>query len=173
MNRLQDFSVSAVSTLAFWRFLIFSPLLLTGCQLTFSIPELEEISPFESSNQASFVMNTMTAGQQAYYNANGHFASSIENLSVDVNLETGEYRYNVTTVGDLAQTVVITAAAKAEGLPSYTGVVTVGQTEGGVMAFANVCQTDEPSTQPPPLSSTPIPGEGLKCPPGSSPARSR
>lgn len=156
---------------AMGKLLIFSPLLLTGCQLSISIPELEDVSPLESSNQASFVMQTMTAGQRAYYQANGHFTSSLDTLAVDLNVETGEYRYKLITVGDAAQTVVMTAAAKAEGLPSYAGVVTVGQTEGGVMAFANICQTDEPSPEPPPLSTTPVPGEGLKCPPGSSPVR--
>ncbi len=151
--------------------LVLSPLVLTGCQLNISIPELQDFSPFDSSNQAAFVMHTMTAGQQAYYNANGHFASSIEALSVDLNLETGDYRYQLTTMGDAAQTVMMTAAAKTEGLSSYAGVVTVGQTEGGVMAFANICKTDEPSPSPPPLSPTPTLSEGLKCPPGSSPVR--
>ncbi|WP_413163620.1 type IV pilin-like G/H family protein [Capilliphycus salinus ALCB114379] len=155
-----------------WSYLLlFSPLFLTGCQLNISIPELEEMSPFESSNQASFVMQTLTTGQQAYYQANGRFASSLETLSLDFNIETAEYHYKLITVGDSAQTVVMTASAKTEELPSYAGVVTVGQTEGGVMAFANICQTDEPSTEPPPLATTPIPGEGLKCPPGSSPVR--
>lgn len=169
MNRLKHRFELIDSISAVWKILIFSPLLLTGCQLSISIPELEEMSPFESSNQASFVMQTMTAGQQAYYEVNGQFASSLDSLSVDLNVETGEYRYQLVTVGDSAQTVVMTAAAKTGELPSYAGVVTVGQTEGGVMAFANICKTDEPSTVPPPLSTTPIPGEGLQCPPGSSP----
>ena len=65
----------------------------------------------------------------------------------------------------------MTAAAKQDGLPSYAGVVTVSHTAGGVMALANICKTDQPSTEPPALSSTPTPGEGLKCPAGSSPVR--
>ncbi|MEL7034988.1 MAG: type IV pilin-like G/H family protein [Cyanobacteria bacterium J06592_8] len=168
MNTLKPRLLSISSTSTVWRLLVLFPLLLTGCQLSISLPELEDISPFESSNQASFVMQTMATGQQSYYQANGRFANSLDTLAVDLNVETGEYRYKLVTVGESAQTVVMTAAAKTEGLPSYAGVVTVGQTEGGVVAFANICRTDEPSTEPPPLSTTPIPGEGLKCPPGSS-----
>lgn len=166
MNIFTHFSVKPLL-----RFFFLSPLLLTGCQLSFSVPSLEELVPFDGDDQASFVMNAMATGQQAYYEANGYFANSVENLSANLNLETTEYRYALTTEGDYAQTVVMTAAAKVEGLPSYAGVVTVGQTEGGVIAMANICQTDEPSTEPPPLSPTPIPGEGLKCPPGSSPVQ--
>ena len=159
-----------------YQILIFSPLVLSGCQINISLPEislpeLEDISQFVSSNQASFVMQSLTAGQEAYYQANGYFADSLETLSVDLNVETGNYRYTVVTVGDSAQTVVMTAAAKTEDLPSYAGVVTVADGEGGVMAFANVCRTDEPSTEPPSLSITPVPGRRLRCPRGSSRVR--
>ncbi len=142
-----------------------SPVLLTGCSLNLSLPEWNE------SDQAGLVMQAIATGQQAYYQTNGQFANSIQGLSLNVNLDTEAYRYSVDTEGQYAQTVVMTATAKQEGLSSYAGVVTVNQTEGGVMALANICKTDQPSFEPPPLSSTPTPGEGLKCPPGSSPVK--
>lgn len=145
--------------------LLVSPILLTSCSLNLSLPK------FDESNKAEFVMQAMTTGQQAYYEANGQFANSIQGLSLNANLDTGEYRYSVNTEGQYAQTVTMTAAAKQEGLPSYAGVVTVNKTAGGVMALANICKTDQPSTEPPALSSTPVPGEGLKCPAGSSPVQ--
>ncbi|MGL5133907.1 MAG: type IV pilin-like G/H family protein [Planktothrix sp.] len=142
-----------------------APVLLTSCSLNLSLPEVNE------SDKAQFVMQTMTTGQQAYYQANGQFANSIQGLSLNANLDTGEYRYSVNTEGQYAETVLMTAAARQDGLPSYAGVVTVSHTAGGVMAIANICKTDQPSTEPPALSSTPVPGEGLKCPAGSSPVR--
>ncbi|MBD2482886.1 type IV pilin-like G/H family protein [Planktothrix sp. FACHB-1365] len=145
--------------------LLVAPVFLTSCSLNLSLPQLNE------SDKAEFVMQAMTTGQQAYYEANGQFANSIQGLSLNANLDTGEYRYSINTEGQYAQTVVMTAAAKQEGLPSYAGVVTVNKTEGGVMALANICKTDQPSTEPPALSSTPTPGEGLKCPAGSSPVQ--
>lgn len=151
--------------------ILLAPLALTGCQLDFSVPKPEDLPNFQGENQASFVINTMAAGQEAYYKANGHFSSSVESLAINFNLETEDYAYSIVTEGDYAQTVVMKAAAKLDGLPSYAGVVTVGQSEGGVMAMANICKTDQPSTQAPDLSPTPVPGEGLKCPRGSSPVQ--
>jgi hypothetical protein len=145
--------------------LLVAPVLLTSCSLNLSLPK------FDESNKAEFVMQTMTTGQQAYYQANGKFANSIQGLSLNANLDTGEYRYSVNTEGQYAETVLMTAAAKQDGLPSYAGVVTVSHTAGGVMAIANICKTDQPSTEPPALSSIPVPGEGLKCPAGSSSVR--
>lgn len=145
--------------------LVVAPFLLTSCSLNLSLPEVNE------SNKAEFVMQAMTTGQQAYYQANGQFANSIQGLSLNASLDTGEYRYSVNTEGQYAQTVLMTAAAKQDGLPSYAGVVTVSESSGGVMAIANICKTDQPSTEPPVLSTTPLPGEGLKCPEGSSPVR--
>ncbi|MGL5081089.1 MAG: type IV pilin-like G/H family protein [Microcoleaceae cyanobacterium] len=150
---------------------ILAPAVLTGCEVSFSVPKPEDIPGFQGENQASFVMNAMAAGQEAYYEANGHFSSSVESLAINFNLETEDYAYSIVTEGDYAQTVVMKAAAKLDGLPSYAGVVTVGQSEGGVMAMANICKTDKPSTQAPDLSPTPVPGEGLKCPRGSSPVQ--
>jgi len=145
--------------------LLVTPVFLTSCSLNLSLPKLDE------SAQAELVMQAMTTGQQAYYQANGQFANSIEGLSLNASLDTGEYRYRINTEGQYAQTVLMTAAAKQEGLPSYAGVVTVNKTTGGVMALANICKTDQPSTEPPALSPIPTPGEGLKCPAGSSPVQ--
>lgn len=155
----------AILKKSIWGVLCVSPVLLTSCSLNLSLPQWDE------STQAGLVMQAIATGQQNYYQANGQFANSIQGLSLNANLETGEYRYSVDTEGQYAQTVVMTATAKQEGLPSYAGVVTVNQTEGGVMALANICKTDQPSFEPPPLSSTPTQEDGLKCPPGSSPVQ--
>lgn len=151
--------------------LLLLPLLLTGCELQFSLKSIEDLPLLNETDQTEIVMQGMIVGQQAYYKANGNFAATPESLAIDIKLETQEYHYSLTTEGELAQTVVMTATAKTEELPSYTGVVTVDITEGGAIALANLCKTDLPSSQPPRLSTQPLPGEGLKCPPGSSQVR--
>ena len=151
--------------------LLLFPIVLSGCELKFSLESLGDAVGLDEGEQTEMLMQGMMAGQQAYYHANGHFAATPERLSIDVKLETQEYRYALITEGELAQTVRITAAAKTSELPSYAGVLTMDVTEGGAMALANLCKTDQPSFEPPLLSSTPIPGEGLKCPLGSSPVR--
>ena len=152
--------------------MVLVPLLLAGCQVDFpSFKEDLALPPLDQSDRAPLMMQAIAVGQQAYYNHQGQFASSVESLSANLNLETDSYRYAIETEGESAQTVVFTATAKTTDLHSYSGVMTAGAAEGGVMMMANLCKTDEPSTTPPILSSTPIPGEGLKCPPGSSPVR--
>jgi hypothetical protein len=141
---------------------------LTGCELKFSLNSIEDLPLLNQTDQTEMVMQGMMVGQQAYYQANGYFAASPESLAVDVKLETQEYRYSLITEGELAQTVVMKAAAKTAELPSYTGVVTMKITEGGAVALANICKTDYPSTEPPRLSTQVTIEEGLKCPPGSS-----
>ncbi|MGB3402723.1 MAG: type IV pilin-like G/H family protein [Microcoleaceae cyanobacterium] len=144
---------------------------LTGCELQFSLNPLEEIPLLNQTDQTEMVMQGMIIGQQAYYQANGSFATSTESLAIDFKLETPEYRYSLITEGEFAQTVVMKAAAKTAELPSYTGVVTVNLSEGGASALANLCKTDFPSTQPPQLSTNPTFEDGLNCPPGSSRVR--
>lgn len=151
--------------------LLLLPLWLTGCELQFSLNPIEDLSLLSETDQTEMVMQGMMVGQQAYYQANGYFAASPESLAIDIKLETQEYRYSLITEGELAQTVVMKAAAKTAELPSYTGVVTVNLTEGGAVALANLCKTDYPSTEPPHLSTQVTIGEGLKCPPGSSQVR--
>lgn len=153
-----------------WGLLLF-PLGLSGCELQFSLKPLEEIPLLTQTDQTEMVMQGMIIGQQAYYQANGSFATSAESLAIDFKLETPEYRYSLISEGEFAQTVIMQAAAKTAELPSYAGVITVNLTEGGASALANLCKTDYPSTQPPQLSTNPTFEQGLKCPPGSSPVR--
>ncbi len=151
-------------------FLLF-PLFLSGCEFNFSLKTIEDLPLLNDTDRTEIVMQGMMIGQQAYYQANGHFAASAESLAIDLKLETPEYRYTLITEGELAQTVVMTAAAKTAELPSYTGVATVNITDEGAIALANLCKTDSPSVEPPRLSTKPTFGQGLKCPPGSSPVR--
>jgi hypothetical protein len=111
--------------------LLLFPLALAGCELQFSLTPLEEIPLPNQTNPTEIVMQGMIIGQQAYYQANGHFATSAESLAIDFKLETPEYRYSLITEGEFAQTVVMQAAAKTAELPSYAGVVTVNLTEAG------------------------------------------
>ncbi|BDT14278.1 hypothetical protein N39L_40010 [Limnospira platensis NIES-39] len=154
-----------------WKYLLFlAPIVLTGCQVNFS-SVLEDIPGLRSSDRAPLMMKAIALGQQTYYQNQGYFANSLQGLSGHLNLETDSYQYAIKTEGETAQTVFITATAKTDDLRSYSGVMTVGKNEGGVVLMANLCPTDTPSKIPPLLSSTPVPGQGLKCPPGSTPVR--
>lgn len=145
--------------------LALSPLLLASCQLSIQAPN------FNSEDRAKFYLQAIARGQEAYYKANGHFASSVDKLSLDLNLETPEYRYAIVSEGEKAERITMTAAAKAEGLPSYAGLLVVKPSQSGVEAVANLCQTERPSKTPPVFPQQLDPTRALECPPGSVPAQ--
>jgi hypothetical protein len=161
-----NFSLSSGS-LSGWRkiFLVLSPAFLAGCQLSLQAPDLS------GENQAKFYLNAIAHGQQAYYKANGHFASSADKLSIDLNLDTPEYRYAIVSQGEKAERIEMTAAAKTEGYPSYAGILVVVPNANGVEAVANLCQTETPSQLPPVFPQSLEPTQVLNCPPGSIPAQ--
>jgi hypothetical protein len=149
-----------------WLLLLISSFTLTSCMFRLSTSTGVIDSP-QATNEAKFYIQAMTKGQQAYYLMHGELASSIEKLSIGIDLETESYRYQLIKGGQ-EQNVVMTASAKTPELPSYTGVVYLNQDTSGVTAIANICQTDKPSTEPPKISITPNPDESsLDCPSGS------
>ncbi|MBE9114985.1 type IV pilin-like G/H family protein [Lusitaniella coriacea LEGE 07157] len=145
--------------------LFLSPLLLASCQFRFNA------NAWDSESQAQLYIKTLAKGQEAYYRANGKFANSADKLSINVNVDTPEYKYSIVSEGDRAQRVIMTAAAKVEDLPSYAGILRVNATENEVDATVNMCKTESPSTIPPRFPDRVIPGGELNCPPGSVPVQ--
>jgi Type IV pilin-like G and H, putative len=145
--------------------LVLSPLFLAGCQLSIQAPNLS------SEDRAKFYLQAIARGQETYYKANGHFASSVDKLSINLNLDTPEYSYAIVSEGEKAERMTMTAAAKIDGLPSYAGLLVVKPSQSGVEAVANLCQTDGPSKTPPVFPQQLDPSQVLECPPGSIPAQ--
>jgi len=145
--------------------LCLSPLLLASCQLLVHAPHRGE-------NQAEWYIEAIAKGQESYYKMNGNFASSLDKLSLNFNLETEDYRYSLVSEGEKAQRVVVTAAAKLDGLPSYAGIMVVNPSDESVEATLNACKTIEPSRIPPVFPPTFLPGQELNCPPGSETVQS-
>lgn len=143
--------------------LFLSPLVLASCQLAIEAPKLD------GEERAKLYIQAVARGQEAYYKANGNFASSFEKLAMNFNLETKDYRYSLVSEGEKAQRVVMTAAAKVDGLPSYAGIMLVNPSSESLEATINACQTTEPSRTPPVFPSQLAPGRELDCPPGSEP----
>ncbi|MCW6036568.1 type IV pilin-like G/H family protein [Spirulina subsalsa FACHB-351] len=134
---------------------------LASCQLNVQIP------PLDSGDRAQFFLKTVAKGQEGYYKANGEFATSLEKLSLNLKLDTPDYRYDLVSYGEPAESLIMTATAKEEGLESYAGVIYIQQNESEVNAVVNLCKTSTPSKTPPQLSPQPQPGQELKCPDGS------
>jgi type II secretory pathway pseudopilin PulG len=144
-------------------FLLTASIGLGGCQLNIQAPN------FDSETQAKFYIQAIAQGQQAYYKANGNFATSLNTLALNFDLETPDYRYNLVSEGKNNNRTVITATAKTDNLPSYAGIVVMNTTQESLDAVGNFCQTTEPSKVAPVFPDTVSTDRIVDCPPGSIP----
>ncbi|NEO87005.1 MAG: general secretion pathway protein GspH [Spirulina sp. SIO3F2] len=143
-----------------WCWLCGLPLLLLGgCQLTLQLPTAE--------NQAKFYIDAIAKSQTAYYKANGEFASSIEQLDLNLNIDSPDYKLTATSHGEPTHSVLVEAAAKKDDLHSYAGLVYVKPTEEKVDVLVQACKTEEPSKRPPMLTTRPRLVNAIDCPEGS------
>ncbi|MEC4806483.1 MAG: type IV pilin-like G/H family protein [Jaaginema sp. PMC 1079.18] len=138
---------------------------LGGCQLNIQAPKID------GETQAKFYMQAIAKGQQAYYQANGNFASSLDTLALDFNLETPDYYYSLVSEGKSSHRTIITATAKVDNLPSYAGIMVMETTNESLDAIANFCQTVEPSKIAPVFPSQIPTDRIIDCPPGSVPVQ--
>jgi hypothetical protein len=140
--------------------------------------------------EARKVINSINDAQFGFYMGKEKFATKIDELGLDIKLETETYSYQIVPQNGFIPSTMVTAKSKDPQLKSYTGAVfnlktkdEVTKEESTTFAFI-VCGTDKPSTTPPtmpivlnnrmpivlnngmPVSSNP--GEEIKCPAGST-----
>jgi Tfp pilus assembly protein PilE len=118
--------------------------------------------------QAEAYLIQMNQAQQKFYQANGRFAATLEELerSAAIMSQSAYYTYRLVLRGE-AQSV-LTAVPKQEGLKSYSGTVLTATAPTGTRALASiVCQTNQPSSFPPILAQAPEPP--ILCPPDATP----
>ena len=118
---------------------------------------------------AKHYVGAMVRSEQAYFLEYGKFTSSLNELQVDIPLESTDYRYALTLQDGSPQPVmIITAAPKKPGLKSYTGVVFVSETDQEASTVGQICEAEQPSATPPvmPIAPQNI-SEPIPCPPGS------
>ncbi|WP_017715574.1 type IV pilin-like G/H family protein [Kamptonema formosum] len=121
-------------------------------------------------SEGEVIIDVMTRAQQAYYVENSKFATKFEDLGIGIPSETDQYRYQILAESDRAQSVKVTAQAKADGLTSYTGAVFVRKNNGEEITVRVICQTNSPSTSPPAMPAPPESGAtDSLCPAGSKP----
>jgi len=119
-------------------------------------------------DQAKKYMYALIQVQQAHYKEQGKFATKFEEVSIGLRTETEAYRYKIIPQGDNTQSVMMTAEAKNTALPSYTGFVFVTKVNGQTKTVAQICETNQPSTQPPAIQVPSVGGSlEIKCPVGS------
>src|SRR4028119_1177959 len=95
---------------------------------TFNAPNEQKSQKPE--DEAKMYMSALTQVQQAHYQEQGKFATTIEQVSIGLRTETESYRYRIVPQGNEKQSVMVTAVAKDSKLPSYTGAVFVTKVNG-------------------------------------------
>jgi hypothetical protein len=114
---------------------------------------------------------SMNRGQQAFYAENQKFATAIDELGLDIKMETENYSYQILPQSGSIPSAMMTAKAKSPELKSYTGTVFAIKANDEVTTVSVICGTDQPSTTPPAMPIAPKNAEEeIKCPAGSTAA---
>lgn len=133
----------------------------------------EPETPRQAYESGQYIRSALSA-QQAFYAEHGKFSPTLEEIGIGMKLEEENYRYQILSLSDFTEDVIMTVQAKKPQLRSYTGgvfLVKVKDDPGNVrtnVAFS--CVTDGASTVPPPRPIVPKNNnpENFRCPAGSS-----
>lgn len=123
-----------------------------------------ETSP---EGQVEAYLAKMNQAQQAFFQASGRFATTLEELerSASILSHSTAYTYRL-VLRDNVQSV-LTATPKQDGLSSYSGTVLPVDTSQPTTMATIICKTNQPSTYPPILAQAT--GQPILCPTDSSP----
>jgi Tfp pilus assembly protein PilE len=98
---------------------------------------------------AKVTLVNLNQAQQLYYTQHGKFAASIAQMSVGIDPNTKDFRYQTLPLGNQTQMVMMNAIAKRPGVKSYTGAVSAIRTSRGSTTVTIICETASPSSKPP------------------------
>ncbi|HEY9875133.1 MAG TPA: type IV pilin-like G/H family protein [Candidatus Obscuribacterales bacterium] len=98
---------------------------------------------------AKVTLANLNKAQQLYYTQHGKFAASIAQMSVGINPNTNDFRYQTLPLGNQTQMVMMNAIAKRLGVRSYTGAVSAIKNNRGSTTVTIICETVSPSSKPP------------------------
>lgn len=145
---------------------------------TTTLPEKIQVFNGEPERQASSqpavegkqILSAMNRVQQAYYLENNKFATTIEQLAIDIKPKTENYQYRILPQGKLTSSVMMTAIPKSLESKSYTSAVFVTKVNKETLTIAGICETNNPSKIPPVMVKFIPSKEGgqIECPAGSS-----
>lgn len=137
----------------------------TGSTLPLSSQAIAQPSaaqPTTPEAQVESYLGQMNQAQQAFYQTNGRFATTLEELerSAAVLSHSTHYTYRL-VLRDETQSV-LTATPKQEGLSSYSGTVLPVDAKQLTTMTTIICKTNQPSTYPPILAQAT--GQPILCP---------
>ncbi|MGB0562763.1 MAG: type IV pilin-like G/H family protein [Spirulinaceae cyanobacterium] len=122
----------------------------------------------ESEGQMN--VGALVRGQQAYHLETGAFTSNLNELGLGIAADGINYTYAIVPQADPSSSVYITATPNAADgmLRSYGAAVFAVGDEDAAFSVTGICQSNEPSPEPPPMPTLNADGETVDCPEGSS-----
>jgi uncharacterized protein YjbI with pentapeptide repeats len=133
---------------------------------TFASAAIAQAGPAQS--EARQYVGSMNRAEQAYYLEMNKFTGNIGELGLGIPTETENYLYRAFVKGKGNQSRVITAGiARKDGLKSYIGLVTIGNTpRGELITLATLCESAQPAKMLPPREALDRLSFQSPCPPG-------
>ncbi|MEG4573558.1 type IV pilin-like G/H family protein [Microcoleus sp. N3A4] len=134
---------------------------------------LEPENPRRVYEGEEFIRYAIRA-QQSFYAEHTKFATTLEELGIGMRLDTENYRYQILPESGSTEGVIMTVQAKKPQFRSYTGAVFLVKVkdddDNAQTSVGFICETDKPSTIPPPRPIVPINNDkaNFRCPINSS-----
>ncbi|MEG3843343.1 type IV pilin-like G/H family protein [Microcoleus sp. herbarium14] len=134
---------------------------------------LEPENPRAVYEGEQFIRYAISA-QQSFYAENIKFATTLEEMGIGRRLDTENYRYQIFPESGATEGVIMTLQSKKRQFRSYTGAVFLvkvkDDADNAVTSVGFICQTNQPSTIPPPRPIVPINNDkaSFRCPINSS-----
>ncbi|MEG3976293.1 type IV pilin-like G/H family protein [Microcoleus sp. herbarium8] len=133
---------------------------------------LETENPRRVYEGEEFIRYAIMA-QQTFYAENTKFARTLEEMGIGMRLDTENYRYQILPESGATEGVIMTVQAKKPQFRSYTGAVFLVKDKDyndDQTSIGFICETDKPSTIPPPRPIVPINNDkaNFRCPVNSS-----
>jgi signal peptidase I len=127
-------------------------------------------TPESQEAEGKMYVGSMNRAQQGFYLEHGYFSSDLSELDLGIDSETENYSYTIIATDD-KQIIQNTGIAKTPEIKSYVGIVWVGKYDdtNEQTTRAILCESDRPTTTPPPKAMLPVDEtQEPTCPPGYS-----
>lgn len=139
---------------------------IAGCT---NNPDVSKLSSVPKEVEAKEAVGAILFDQRTYYIENQAFTTSASKLRTLANkLDTPNYTYKLKAKPNQRTGIAVTATPKLPNLRSFTGVVFAVDAGKQTLTISEICESNEPSKQPPSAPSAPQdPRDVIRCPVGS------
>ncbi|MEM8640398.1 MAG: type IV pilin-like G/H family protein [Cyanobacteria bacterium P01_G01_bin.54] len=143
-----------------------------GVVVVIALPSFLNQAQNAQESEGRLNVNALVRGQQAYHLESGEFTRDLNELGLGIAAEGLNYTYEMMPQNEPMGSVYITATPRANDgtLRSYAAGVFVVEAADMSFTVAGVCESNDPSPEPPQMPTLAADGETVECPEGSTEA---